>query len=321
MKPKLDVERNLTLLTLMAAAAIGGVVHAQQNPVPSTINYQATLLQSDGKTPEVGPVDLEIRLYTNKGDAIGAAVWAEAHLSIDLFEGVFNVTLGEGTVVSGLPHVGLDTVFIQEPFWVGVKVVGETEERAERQQLVSAPYALTANTAITATHGVPVGTISVWTGVDQLNPPEGWLLCDGTALDATAESAKYAALYNVIQTTWGGTGESSFNVPNFGGRALMGNSGAAHRVGDLLGEEKHTLTVSELPSHNHSYEDEHSVGNNREGGDPIFDIPVFFEFDPFFDNTFRTTDPAGGQPGGLEHPTVAHDNMQPSIVMTFIIKY
>ena len=311
MQPRLHMERYLTMLAVLAATAMTDAVHAQQDLVPSAVNYQGTLFGPDGKTPQSGPVDLDIRLYVNKGDDPAAAAWGESHLAVALFEGVFNVTLGEGAAIDGLPHPGLDTAFAQSACWVGVTVAGEGGERAERQRLVSAPYALTADTAFTALHGVPAGTISVWAG-NGADPPEGWLLCDGATLDGTAqfESGRYAALYSVIGTTWGGTGESSFNVPNFGGRALMGNSDSTHIVGDLLGEETHRLEESEIPDHRHDYTDSHSTGTDN--WDPFVTLAP-----PIYRATTTTEEREMDATGG----DAPHNNMQPSRVMTFIIKY
>jgi microcystin-dependent protein len=92
-------------------------------------------------------------------------------------------------------------------------------------------------------------------------PGVGWLLCDGTAYGRA--DPNYAALYAVIGTDWGaGDGSSTFNVPDLRGRALLGAgtgtaAGAtAHALGSQPtsgpgGEERHVLTIAELPSHAH----------------------------------------------------------------------
>ena len=52
-------------------------------------------------------------------------------------------------------------------------------------------------------------------------PPEGWLICDGSTLNAL-QDVMYRSLYDAIGTTWGGTGESDFQIPDLRGTFLRG---------------------------------------------------------------------------------------------------
>ena len=77
--------------------------------------------------------------------------------------------------------------------------------------------------------------------------PQGYLLCDGSAVDRTT----YANLFAVIGTTYGsGDGSSTFNLPDLSGRVVLGVS-QSHALGTTGGEATHTLTESELPAHSH----------------------------------------------------------------------
>jgi len=89
--------------------------------------------------------------------------------------------------------------------------------------------------------------------------PTGWLMCYGQAIDQTT----YADLYAAIGSTYGSSG-SNFNVPDLRGRVIAGQDDmggtSANRLtspinGDTLGaaggSQSHTLTTSEMPSHNH----------------------------------------------------------------------
>lgn len=85
--------------------------------------------------------------------------------------------------------------------------------------------------------------------------PTGFLLCDGAAVLRST----YAALFTAIGTTFGpGDGSTTFNVPDLRGRVPMGVDGTAGRISstpDTLGtnggEERHTMTLTELVSHVH----------------------------------------------------------------------
>jgi microcystin-dependent protein len=77
--------------------------------------------------------------------------------------------------------------------------------------------------------------------------PDGWLLCDGSAVSRT----DYADLFTAIGTVYGaGDGVSTFNLPDLSGRVVLGVS-QSHALGTTGGEATHTLTESELPAHSH----------------------------------------------------------------------
>jgi len=79
----------------------------------------------------------------------------------------------------------------------------------------------------------------------------GWLICDGRTLNR----ADYYYLFEVIGTTYGSTASTTFNLPNPAGRVLgVIGSGAGlttRAAGSNVGEETHTLTIAEMPTHNH----------------------------------------------------------------------
>ena len=83
--------------------------------------------------------------------------------------------------------------------------------------------------------------------------PQGWMFCDGSLLAIS----QYDALYTLLGTTYGGDGISTFGLPDLRSRIpLGGGQGAAPGtqpigLGEMQGEEMHTLTSQELPTHNH----------------------------------------------------------------------
>ena len=79
----------------------------------------------------------------------------------------------------------------------------------------------------------------------------GWLRCDGRTLSP----ADYPDLYSVIGLTYGGEEGVSFNLPDIRGRVpgCFGNNGTTNRsIGDTIGHDTHTLTITEMPSHAHT---------------------------------------------------------------------
>lgn len=94
-----------------------------------------------------------------------------------------------------------------------------------------------------------IGQISMFAGTFA---PRGWAFCNGQILPI----AQNSALFAILGTTYGGNGQTTFALPNLQGRAPVhqGQSpGTSHYVlGQVGGVENVTLTVNELPAHNHA---------------------------------------------------------------------
>lgn len=82
--------------------------------------------------------------------------------------------------------------------------------------------------------------------------PRGWAFCDGALLPISQNSA----LFSILGTTYGGDGRTTFALPDLRGRAPIhaGNGPGLtdRRLGQLGGSESVTLTVAQLPAHNHT---------------------------------------------------------------------
>lgn len=93
--------------------------------------------------------------------------------------------------------------------------------------------------------GVPSGAIMAFATVDV---PDGWLLCDGSAVSRTA----YANLFAAIGTLHGvGDGETTFVLPDYRGRMILGASGA-YAQGATGGSDTVVLTLAQMPTHGHN---------------------------------------------------------------------
>ena len=77
-------------------------------------------------------------------------------------------------------------------------------------------------------------------------PPKGWAFCNGELLPINQNQALFA----ILGTTYGGNGQTNFALPNLQGRLPI-HEGNGFTLGQQGGEENHTLTINEIPSHNH----------------------------------------------------------------------
>ena len=104
--------------------------------------------------------------------------------------------------------------------------------------------------------GVQIGTVTMFAGA---TPPTNWLTCDGSSL---ATTGTYAALFAVIQYTYGGSG-ANFNLPNLQGKFLLG-AGPNNALGSAGGSFTYTIGTGNLPAHAHPIVDvAHNHGVNQ----------------------------------------------------------
>lgn len=76
--------------------------------------------------------------------------------------------------------------------------------------------------------------------------PKGWALCDGQLLPINQNQA----LFSLLGTTYGGDGRVNFALPDLRSRVPL-HMGSGHTLGERGGEQAHTLSISELPTHTH----------------------------------------------------------------------
>ena len=239
--------------------------------------------------------------------AIGANASVNASNKIQMGDGnVTAVQLGTGT------NVTLETGL--------VKITGGTP--GEGKVLTSDAAGLASWTSPTPAQQVLTGSITSFAGAN-LPPSSGYLICDGSAVSRTT----YANLFLVIGTTYGsGDGTTTFNLPDLRGRTIIGTGQGIALTNRTLastgGEEAHTLSVNEMPSHNHSITDpghNHLFSKNLEvtrtssnGNDYVTKMSF-----ANISTSTATTDISIDNSGGGQ----AHNTMSPYISLNYIIKY
>jgi microcystin-dependent protein len=101
-----------------------------------------------------------------------------------------------------------------------------------------------------------IGSIALWPVTNsEFLPPNNWLLCDGKELPIDP----YSALFNLIGTTYGGDGRSTFRIPDLRQRVPVGSNLMGRRsadvsfpIGEPGGQANVNLSVDQMPAHTHS---------------------------------------------------------------------
>lgn len=173
---------------------------------------------------------------------------------------------------------------------------------------------------------VPAGSITIYT---VNSAPSGWLICDGSLKTKSDYSELFAVIGHSYQYDLSYDQAVYFRLPDLRGRTIIGagdniDPNISNRVfGAKGGAETHTLTVDEMPSHNHIYNDAYFAEATGGGAN---NLPGSGSTDN--DNSFRWRTQAGGastSPADINTSNTgsgqAHNNMQPYIVLHYIIKY
>lgn len=138
--------------------------------------------------------------------------------------------------------------------------------------------------------------------------PKGWALCNGQLLPINQNQG----LFSLLGTTFGGDGRVNFALPDLRGRVPI-HVGSGHTLGERGGEQAHTLSIAEVPTHTHT-----AGASSANGTTPIPLNNVLAAANNLYAaptnltslNATTVTNIGGSQ---------AHLNMQPFLTLSFCI--
>jgi microcystin-dependent protein len=148
--------------------------------------------------------------------------------------------------------------------------------------------------------------------------PLGWALCNGQLIPISQNTALFA----LLGTNFGGNGQTTFGLPNMQGRAPMffgqGPGLSPRVIGEQAGSETVTLLQTEMPLHNHAARASSQAGNSTSPSNAVWASSAAGRTPPpLYSNSTNTTMAASA--AGLTGGNQPHNNMQPYLVVTFII--
>ena len=139
--------------------------------------------------------------------------------------------------------------------------------------------------------------------------PVGWAFCNGQLLPISENPT----LFNLIGTTYGGDGQTTFALPNLQSRVPI-HQGNAHVIGEVGGAESVTLALAQIPAHTHTPQASSSPGTSASPSGNVWAA--------WSDAQYSATAPAAAMaspalaPAGGSQP---HENMPPFVAVNFII--
>ncbi|MDQ3914908.1 MAG: tail fiber protein [Actinomycetota bacterium] len=145
--------------------------------------------------------------------------------------------------------------------------------------------------------------------------PAGWAFCDGQLLPISENET----LFQLIGTTYGGDGQSTFALPDLQGRIPIhqgqGSGLSNHTIGEKAGVDSVTLTIQQMPVHNHALLASLNVGGASNPGNQMLaagtNVQFFRAIAPNANMAANIVGPAGGsQP---------HENVMPYLCVNFIL--
>jgi microcystin-dependent protein len=140
--------------------------------------------------------------------------------------------------------------------------------------------------------------------------PAGWLFCEGQLLPISENET----LFNIIGTTYGGDGQSTFGLPDLRGRLPL-HQGNGFILGESGGVEEVTLTTQQIPIHSHPMLGTTSIANDASCANNL--MAQSNTFDPY--QSSDPTTPMATQAISVVGGSQPHTNFQPYLCINFII--
>ncbi len=140
--------------------------------------------------------------------------------------------------------------------------------------------------------------------------PPGWALCNGQFLPINQNQA----LFSLLGTTFGGNGQTTFALPDLRGRTPI-HVGSGHTLGEKAGEQAHTVSIAELPTHTHVENGTTTTATLDSPANALFATTASLNIysaptQPVALNAGMVANTGGSQ---------AHLNMQPFLTLSFCI--
>lgn len=143
--------------------------------------------------------------------------------------------------------------------------------------------------------------------------PAGWMFCEGQLLPIS----EYETLFNLIGTTYGGDGQSTFALPDLRGRIPL-HQGNGFILAETGGAEEITLTVSQIPAHSHPLLATRNPASSSSPGSSVLPgITAASTITPY--GTDAPRGPAAPSAVSAVGGSQPHNNFQPYLCVDFII--
>ena len=278
-------------------------IHAEGIPTTSALHYSGTL-EEEG-IPVSGTRNIVVYLWSDpRSDDPGPACLTNSP-DTPVRQGRFRVNLSDDCVQA-----------IRENSDLWVEVIIE-DLSFGRERIGAVPYAVEAD------NGVPVGSILAFFGQDA---PRGWLVADGRTI-SSLDNPEYARLVvhlrNLGAAYQGGTVYEAV-LPDLQGRVAVARSASDSlfsTLGNTGGSKNHTLKMSEMPEHSHGVNDPghtHQIALINWAPSSGSNNAYPNRGGSYYDNiVLRNTTGVSIQGAGGGK---AHNNLQPYVVVNYIIK-
>jgi len=140
--------------------------------------------------------------------------------------------------------------------------------------------------------------------------PQGWAMCNGGLLPINQNQA----LFSLLGTMYGGNGQTNFALPNLQGRVPMHFENNSFNLGQAGGEQAHTISINELPTHTHFAQGTQNAASTVAATGNVFANSTVNAYnDPA--SLTNVAPNTIGNVGGSQ----PHNNMSPYAVLTFCI--